>query len=70
MLTWWFPGCKMLVIKAGIHKMPDRIVNREDSDQTALSDLHLRCLSLPFWQATRVQILEHLPYSHSVLCNA
>ena len=29
---------KMLVIRAGIHKMPDRIMNREDSDQTASSE--------------------------------
>ena len=26
---------KMLVIRTGIHKMLDRITNREDSDQTA-----------------------------------
>ena len=29
---------KMLVIKAGIHKMLDRVANREDPDQTASSE--------------------------------
>ena len=40
-----------------------RIANREDPDQTASkqSDLRLRCLSRSFWQATIVEILEHLP---------
>ena len=28
----------MLVIRAGIHKMPVRIANREDPDQTASSE--------------------------------
>ena len=34
-----------------------KIANREDTDQTALSeaDLGLRCLSRPFWQATSDQ---------------
>ena len=34
-----------------------RITNRENPDQTAekQSDLGLRCLSRPFWQATSVQ---------------
>ena len=39
------------------------IANREDPDQTALSDLCLHCLSLlvcPFKQATSVYILEYL----------
>ena len=36
-----------------------RIANREDLD--------LCCLSRPFWQATSVQILEHLPYMCSHL---
>ena len=44
----------MLVIKAGIHKMLVRIAKREDPDQTASSDLSLRCLSRHFWQATSV----------------
>ena len=35
---------KMLVIRAGIHKMPVRIANREDTDP----DLNLPCLSRPF----------------------
>ena len=46
---------KMLVFKAGIHKILVRIANREDSDQTASSDLGLPCLSRPFWQATLVR---------------
>ena len=29
---------RMLVIRAGIHKMPVRIANREDPDQTASSE--------------------------------
>ena len=29
---------KMLVFRAGIHKMPFRIANREDPDQTASSE--------------------------------
>ena len=36
-----------------------RIANREDPGQ---SDLGLLRLSRPFWQATSVQILGHLPY--------
>ena len=44
---------KMLVYRAGIHKMGVRIANSEDQKQT---DLGLRYLSVPFWQAT----LEHL----------
>ena len=34
-----------------------RIANREDSDQTASSDLGLCHLSKSFWQATHVQNL-------------
>ena len=37
--------------------------NREDPDQTASlkqSDLGMRCLPIPFWQATGVRNLEHL----------
>ena len=44
----------MLVFRAGIHKILVRIANREDSDQTASSNLGLPCLSRPFWQATLV----------------
>ena len=43
---------KMLIIRAGIHKMLVTIANREEPDQTASSDLGLRCLS---WQATGVR---------------
>ena len=46
----------MWVIRAGIHKIPARIANREDPDQTASSDLGLHCLSRPFGQATSIQI--------------
>ena len=59
---------KLLVFKAGIHKIDVRIANREDPDQTAsqkqsalgllsvcLDHLGLRCFSRPFWQATSVQ---------------
>ena len=61
-----------MVIKAGINKMLVRIANRKEPVQTASSkqsDLGLHCLSSPFWQATLVQILEHLPYhqGHNVL---
>ena len=46
---------KLLVIKAGIHKMLVRIANREDPDQNNLLGLH--CLmSRPFWHATLVLI--------------
>ena len=44
---------KMLVIKAGIHKMLVKIANRKDPDQTA--NLGLRCLSRPFKQSISVQ---------------
>ena len=49
---------KMLVIKAGTHKMVVKIVNREDPDQTASSEvcfLGMPCLSRLFWQAASVQ---------------
>ena len=39
----------ILVIRVGIHKMLVRTTNREDSDQTASSDLCLRCLSMSFF---------------------
>ena len=44
----------MLVLGAGIYNMVVRIVNREDTAQTASpeSDLGLHCLSKLFWQAT------------------
>ena len=45
---------KLLVTRAGIHKMLVRIANREDPDQTA-SDPGLRCLPMPLWQATSVR---------------
>ena len=43
--------------RAGIHKMLVRIANREDPDQTASAEavcLGLRCLRMPFRQATDV----------------
>ena len=43
----------MLVIRAGIHKMLVRIVNREDPDQTEGI----------FGRQLELEILEHLPYS-------
>ena len=46
---------KILLIRAGIHKMLVRIANREDPDQTAyskVSGLSLHYLCRPFWQAT------------------
>ena len=46
---------KMLVTRAGIHKMHVRIANGEDPDQQSdLSqhDLSRHCGTLPFWQAT------------------
>ena len=50
----------MLVISAGIHKMLDRIADREVHDQTASSVkkqsyLDLPSVSRPFWRATSVQ---------------
>ena len=48
---------KMLVFRAGMHKMLVRMTYREDPDQTASnkqSNLGLRCLSRPFWQLTSV----------------
>ena len=49
---------EMLVFRAGSHKMPVRIANRVDLDQAASifrSSLIwvLRCLSMPFWQASK-----------------
>ena len=44
-------------IRAGIRKVLFRIANREDLNRLLLqklSDLGLRCLSRPFWQATSV----------------
>ena len=52
---------EMLVFRAGIHKMLVRIANREDPFQRKQSDIGLHRLSRPFWQATCVQILEHIP---------
>ena len=48
---------KMLVFRAGIHKMLVRIANREDPDQTASLDAAWSgslCLSRPFRLATSV----------------
>ena len=44
----------MLVIRAGIYKLPVRIANREDPLQKQ-SDLGLLCLSRPLLQATSVR---------------
>ena len=41
-----------MIFRAGIHKMLDKLANREDPE------LHLRCLSMPFWRAT---------YAHKML---
>ena len=46
---------KMLLFRAGIDKMLARIANREDPDGKKQSDLGLRCLSRPFWQALSVR---------------
>ena len=46
---------KMLVFRAGNHKMLVRIANRKDPDQTAV------CLGL-FSRQLVFEILEHLPY--------
>ena len=43
---------KMLVIRAGIHKMLVRLANREDYDQ---SDLGLHCSSRHFLQTICIQ---------------
>ena len=45
---------KLLVFRAGIHKILVIIASREDPDQPA-SYLGLHCLSRPFWQATSGQ---------------
>ena len=50
---------KMLVIRVGIDKMLVRIANREDSLQTASSDMGLHCLSTPFWLHFQ-QFLSHI----------
>ena len=42
---------KMLVIRAGLHKMLVRIANSEEPDETASSeDLGLHCLPKAVWQ--------------------
>ena len=46
---------KMLVFRAGIHKMFIRITNREDPDLKKQSHLGLSCLSMPFLQASSVR---------------
>ena len=51
---------KMLVIRAGIHKLHVRIATGITLIRLILqkqSDLDLHCLSMPFWQATSVQNL-------------
>ena len=53
----------MLVIRADIHKMLDRIENREDPDQTASkkqSDLGLHCWLSIFGRQLVLKMLEHL----------
>ena len=50
----------LLSFKSGIHKILDRIANREDPDQTWVC---LSCLSGPFLVGKLCsKILEHLPY--------
>ena len=50
---------KMLVIRAGIHKMLVRIANRKDPIEQQ-SDLGLCCLSRPFGEQLVCQILEYI----------
>ena len=52
---------KMLVIKAGIHKMFVRITNREDLDQTASVGSGFELLVYIFGRDLVLEILEHLP---------
>ena len=53
---------KMLIIRAGIHKMIVRILsNRENPNQQ--SDLGLHSLSMPFDRKQVFKILEHLPFN-------
>ena len=52
----------MIVNEAGIHKMIVIVANRIYRDETAASDqsdLDLRCLSILFWLANIVRILQH-----------
>ena len=54
---------KLLVSRAGIHKMLVRIANGEDPDQTQKqSDLGLRCLSRLFGTQLLIEISKHLQY--------
>ena len=53
---------KMLVFRAGIHKMLVRIANREDPDQTASSEAVWYGSAL-FVRQQEFEILEHLPKS-------
>ena len=45
----------LVVIRAGIHKILVRKINREDPELKKQSDLGLRCLSRPPWQTTNIQ---------------
>ena len=59
---------EVLVIRAGIHKMLNKTANREDSNQTASSEIWVCtvCLGL-FGRQLVIKILEHLPYSKTCL---
>ena len=75
--TFFLLSNKVLVNRAGIHKMLVRTANGEDPDQTAsASDLGMPCLSRPFWKATSVQnfrtfttVIEFGPLSVIKVCN-
>ena len=55
---------KMMVIRAGIHKLLVRIANKEDLDQKH-SDQGLPCLSKPVWQATSVCNFRTFPVAYT-----
>ena len=54
---------KMLVIRAGIHKMLVRIANREDPDQNQF-DLGQYCLTRPFWQTNECTKFKNIYHTH------
>ena len=57
---------KVLVIRAGIHKMLLKIANKEDPDQPASSDLGLHCLSRHLRQATHVRNFRTLALAENI----
>ena len=61
----------MLVIRARVQKMLDTMANREYHDQTASFGMGAHCLFIPFWQASFLQIIEHLlKYCKTLKSNA